>query len=116
MEFAFFSQGILPKSQTPLLFSFILFFIFWRLLKDDTKIYHYLTNDKKEIDFILQRNEKIIAVEVKSSSKVGKDDFRHIIEYQKKSSKDVLGIVFYMGENVLHINDKCVALPMGYFY
>ena len=29
----FFSQGILPKSQTPLLFSFILFFIFWRLLK-----------------------------------------------------------------------------------
>jgi len=97
-------------------------FVFNELLKhcefsiEDSKIYHYLTSDKKEIDFILQRNEKIIAIEVKSSSKVGKDDFRHIMEYQKKSSKDVLGIVFYMGENVLHINDKCVALPMGYFY
>ena len=97
-------------------------FVFNELLKhcefsmDNTKIYHYLTSDKKEIDFILQRNEKIIAIEVKSSSKVGKDDFRHIIEYQKKSSKDILGIVFYMGENVLHINDNCVALPMGYFY
>jgi predicted AAA+ superfamily ATPase len=97
-------------------------FVFNELLKhcefsiDDTKIYHYLTSDKKEIDFILQRNEKIIAIEVKSSSKVGKDDFRHIMDYQKKSSKDVFGIVFYMGENVLHINEHCVALPMGYFY
>jgi len=36
--------------------------------------------------------------------------------YQKESSKDVLGIIFYMGENVLHINDKCVALPKGYFF
>jgi len=97
-------------------------FVFNELLKhcefsmDDTKIYHYLTNDKKEIDFILQRNEEIIAIEVKSSSKVGKDDFRHIMDYQKKSSKDVFGIVFYMGENVLHINERCVALPLGYFY
>jgi predicted AAA+ superfamily ATPase len=97
-------------------------FVFTELLKhigfalDDTQIYHYLTSDKKEIDFILQRNNKIIAIEVKSSSKVGKDDFRHILDYQKNSSKDVFGIVFYMGENVLHINEKCVALPFGYFY
>ncbi len=97
-------------------------FVFNELLKhcaftmEDTKIYHYLTNDKKEIDFILERNNQIIAVEVKSSSKVGKDDFRHIIDYQKRSSKDIFGIVFYMGNNVLHINEKCVALPLGYFY
>ena len=97
-------------------------FVFNELLKhcsftiEDTKIYHYLTNDKKEIDFILERNNQVIAVEVKSSSKVGKDDFRHIMDYQRKSSKDVFGIVFYMGRNVLYINDSCVALPMGYFY
>lgn len=97
-------------------------FVFNELLKhcgftmEDTKIYHYLTNDKKEIDFILERNNRVIAVEVKSSSKVAKDDFRHIIDYQNKSSKDIFGIVFYMGNNVLHINEKCVALPMGYFY
>ena len=97
-------------------------FVFNELLKhcsfsaDDTKIYHYLTNDKKEIDFIIERQNCVIAIEAKSSSKVGKDDFRHIIEYQRKSIKDVFGIVFYMGKNVLHINEKCVALPMGYFY
>ena len=97
-------------------------FVFNELLKhiafatDDTRIYHYLTSDKKEIDFILQRNDKIVAIEVKSSSKVSKDDFKHIKEYQKSSSRDILGVVFYMGESVLHIDEKCVALPMGYFY
>ncbi|CAA6806481.1 MAG: Putative AAA ATPase [uncultured Sulfurovum sp.] len=97
-------------------------FVFNELLKhigftmDDTQIYHYLTSDKKEIDFILQRNDEIIAIEVKSSSRVGKDDFRHIMDYQKNSSKNVFGIVLYMGENVLHINEQCVALPLGYFY
>ncbi len=97
-------------------------FVFNELLKhisftiEDTKLYHYLTNDKKEIDFILQRNNQIVAIEVKSSSKVSKDDFRHIMDYQKKSSKDIFGIVFYMGEHILHINDRCVALPLGFFY
>ena len=66
-------------------------FVFNELIKhcgftiEDTKIYHYLTNDKKEIDFILEQNNRVMAVEVKSSSKVGKDDFRHIMDYQKKS-------------------------------
>lgn len=97
-------------------------FVFNELLKhigfamDDTQIYHYLTSEKKEIDFILQRNDRIIAIEVKSSSKVSKDDFRHIMDYQKRSSRDIFGVVFYMGESVLHINDNCVALPLGYFY
>ena len=97
-------------------------FVFNELIKhigfgmEDTKLYHYLTNDKKEIDFILQRNNDIIAIEVKSSSKVGKDDFRHIRDYQKKSDKNILGIVFYMGQNILQIDEQCVALPMGYFY
>jgi len=97
-------------------------FVFNELIKhigfsmEDTKLYHYLTNDKKEIDFILQRNNDIVAIEVKSSSKVGKDDFRHIRDYQKKSDKNIFGIVFYMGQNILQIDEQCVALPMGYFY
>ena len=82
----------------------------------DTQIFHYRTNDKKEIDFILKRNNKIIAIEVKSSSKISKDDFKHIKEYQTKSKEDILGVVFYMGENVLYIDDNCIAIPFGYFY
>jgi len=34
------------------------------------KIYHYRTNDKKEIDFILEKGNKIIAIEVKTSQSI----------------------------------------------
>jgi predicted AAA+ superfamily ATPase len=84
--------------------------------EENTRIYHYATRDQKEIDFILERNESMIAIEVKASSKVSKSDFRHIIDYQNRSDKEIFGIVFYLGENVLHINERCVALPIGYFY
>ncbi|MDD4855501.1 MAG: ATP-binding protein [Sulfuricurvum sp.] len=81
-----------------------------------TDIYHYRTNDKKEIDFILKRNDKIIAIEVKASMAVSKDDFKHIADFQKNSSKDVFGVVFYMGEHVLSFGEMRVAIPIGFFF
>jgi len=34
------------------------------------KIYHYRVNDKKEIDFIVEREDKILAIEVKLSKQL----------------------------------------------
>ncbi len=79
-------------------------------------IYHYRTNDKKEIDFVLEKGDKIIAIEVKSSHTVKLEHFKHIVDFQKKSSKKIIGIVFYMGEAVLPFGDgeyERYALPIA---
>ena len=87
-------------------------FIYSELLKHisyssiSVNIYHYRTNDKKEIDFILECGNKIIAIEVKSSQSIKLDAFKHIIDFQNKSSKDVVGIIFYGGETILPFGDK----------
>ena len=84
-----------------------------------TEIYHYRTNDKKEIDFILKRQNKIIAIEVKASMSVSQEDFKHIKDYQKNSKNEVTGIVLYMGEHVLPFGDeasKRYALPLSIFF
>ena len=97
-------------------------FIFSELKKhigfseDSIDIFHYRTNDKKEIDFILSRGDEMLAIEVKSSYSVGRDDFKHILELQKISKKKILGIVFYMGDQVLEIDENNVALPFGIFF
>jgi len=97
-------------------------FIFAELKKhisfavDNTDIFHYHTSDKKEIDFILSRGEQMLAIEVKASHSVGKGDFKHIFDFQKSSKKDILGIVFYMGETVLEIDEKNFAIPFGMFF
>jgi len=79
-------------------------------------IYHYRTNDKKEIDFVIEKGDTVVAVEVKSSFTVKLDSFKHIIDFQNKSSKKVIGIVFYMGEAVLPFGDEeyeRYALPIA---
>jgi len=83
------------------------------------RIYHYRTNDKKEIDFIIEKADKIVAIEVKSAQIVKKDAFRHIADFQKRSDKEVVGVVLYGGEDVLSFGDEeyvRVALPLSVFF
>lgn len=96
-------------------------FIFSELLKnisfskEDTQIFHYRTNDKKEIDFILKQGSKVVAIEVKSSSTIKKEDFKHIVDFRQRSSEDVIGVVFYAGEHIIELDPKLIAIPMSWF-
>ena len=100
-------------------------FVYSELLKHigysqiQPQVYHYRTNDKKEIDFIVEKAGKIFAIEVKSSQNIKKDAFKHIIDFQEKSSSAVVGIVFYAGDSILSFGDenhKRYALPLGVFF
>lgn len=100
-------------------------FVYSELLKHigysqaQAKIYHYRTNDKKEIDFILQKGDKIFAIEVKSSWSIKKDAFKHIADFQNRSAKEIVGIVFYGGDDILSFGDAKhprFALPLSVFF
>ena len=100
-------------------------FVYSELLKHisyahtQVQIYHYRTNDKKEIDFILQKGDTIFAIEVKSSQTVKKDAFKHIVDFQKRSKKNIVGIVLYGGEDIVPFGDemhKRYAIPLSVFF
>jgi predicted AAA+ superfamily ATPase len=78
-------------------------------------LYHYRTKDKKEIDFILEVDDRVLAIEVKQSSSIQKDDFKHIIDFQTKSPKPCLGVVLYNGERAMELGEDLLALPLGVF-
>lgn len=84
-------------------------------LQKSAQIFHYRTNDKKEIDFIIEVDNEILAIEVKQSSSVKKDDFKHIIDLQNRYDKSCLGIVFYNGDMVIEFSNNLVAIPFGVF-
>ena len=82
-------------------------------------IYHYRTNDKKEIDFIIEKSDTIFAIEVKSSLSIKKEAFKHIEDFQKKSSKEIIGIVLYAGNDIVPFGDrnyKRFAVPLSLFF
>lgn len=93
-------------------------FIFSELLKGvkysmrNTKLFFYRTTDKKEIDFIIERNQKIIAVEVKLSQTITLPDFKHIIDLKKSYKNFKSGFIFYSGENILSFGSDLFALPV----
>jgi len=94
-------------------------FVFAELLKHITysqnimELFYYRTQDKKEIDFIIKREDKILAIEVKSSYSVKQSDFKHIIDFQNRSAYEVIGLVFYHGEKVVGFGDNLFAVPFG---
>jgi len=83
-------------------------------LLDGTQIYYYRTLDKKEIDFIIERHGKVVAIEVKFAKNVSKDDCRHIIDLQRSSSSFHIGIVIYMGSHILPLGENIWAVPFGH--
>lgn len=84
-------------------------------LQKSTQMFHYRTNDKKEIDFIIEVDNELLAIEVKQSSSVSKDDFKNIIDLQSRYDKKCLGVVFYNGNMIVELSDDLVALPLGVF-
>lgn len=96
-------------------------FIFAELLKANSyaknrvNLYYYRTTDKKEIDFILEYSNKIIALEIKASKTVKKDDFKHIYNLKSELNKEFdKGIVLYMGDIFLQIDVDMFAVPIGF--
>ena len=96
-------------------------FIYDELLKANSSaskkagLYYYRTTDKKEIDFILDFGQKIVAVEIKTSKSVSKSDFKHIYHLQKEAPEIFdKGIVLYGGDTFLKLDESMYAVPFGF--
>ena len=78
-------------------------------------VFYYGTTDRKEIDFILEFGEKVVAIEVKASKSVWRDMFKHIYSLQKEIANQFdKGIVFYGGDDFLKLDENMFAVPFGF--
>jgi predicted AAA+ superfamily ATPase len=97
-------------------------FVFSELLKAvkystvPSEIFFYRTQDGKEIDFIIKRGERIIAIEIKFSKTVSKADFKHIVDLKACLQKDITGFVIYTGKHILPFGKDLYALPVGILF
>jgi len=96
-------------------------FVYDELLKANSSatqrvgLFYYRTSDKKEIDFILDYGQKVIAIEIKASKSISKSDFKHIYHLQKEIPELFdKGIVLYSGESFLRLDEKMYAVPFGF--
>jgi predicted AAA+ superfamily ATPase len=96
-------------------------FVLMEMLKQSSwsdlvlSLYHYRTASGQEIDFIIERNDgKVIAVEVKATSKIDAKDFNHIKVFADETKDKFLrGILFYTGSEIIPFSKNLIALPIN---
>ena len=83
-------------------------------ITNNGQLFHFRTNDNKEIDFIVEYGgSKIVAIEVKAKKTVQASDFKHIKELKTLTPTEfVKGIVLYLGEDIIPFGEKLFALPL----
>jgi len=76
--------------------------------------HHLRDKDSYEVDVVVQRGSRYVAIEVKAANSVHEGDFRGIKRLRELlGSQFHAGIVLYDGEHVLPFGDQLLAVPLS---
>ena len=79
-----------------------------------TELYYYRDVSDREVDFVITRGKFVVAVEVKSSVRPGKQDFKGLKHLRDKVGANfVCGVVLYTGNEVVSFGDRLYAVPVS---
>jgi len=80
-------------------------------------LYQYRDREKREIDFLVEREDgAILGIEVKASHSASSDDFKHLRWFQEKIikvKKTFIGLVLYSGDQTLSFGKDLFAVPIA---
>ncbi|MEE9392597.1 MAG: ATP-binding protein [Planctomycetota bacterium] len=79
------------------------------------RIYHFRDREKREIDFLIENQEKaLLGIEIKSGATVRKDDAKHLVWFAENLAQGPFkGIILYAGESVLSFGKNIWAVPFS---
>lgn len=83
---------------------------------DEYRLTHYRDREKREVDFIIEREDgAILGIEVKAGSVVDKAMFKHLSWFRETMTpkQAFTGIVFYTGEHVVPFGPNLWAVPIN---
>jgi len=81
------------------------------------QLYYWRTYAGKEVDFIIERGEKIVAIEVKWSQKLDSSDIAGLKDCERDlKGRHVLSILLYPGRELLALDRQTIAVPFGVFF
>ena len=83
-------------------------------LSPEYELTQYRDSDKREIDFLIERDDgAILGIEVKAG-KADSSDFRHLKWFASNMAKGAfVGVVLYSGVEVLPFGDNLFAVPLS---
>ncbi len=81
---------------------------------DRISIFHYRDLDQREVDFIIERDNKIVAIEVKAKVTMKSEDFSAMKRLKENiGSIFACGIVLNTGDRIQRMGEKLYAMPVS---
>lgn len=66
---------------------------------------------EREVDFVIEKEHKLIALEVKLSNKVNYGDIQNIMHFMNDNRACVAGLVVYTGTDLKYLTKSIIAVP-----
>lgn len=79
-------------------------------------LWHWTGQRGREIDIVAACRRRLVAIEVKASSSVSREDLRHLRWFSSRGpgvGRRVTSILLYLGNESLALGDGCFALPVS---
>jgi predicted AAA+ superfamily ATPase len=83
----------------------------------DLEVSHFRTSDKKEVDFVLEKGNDVIGIEVKLSSTPDIHDFSGLkILKEATGNRFKKGVIIYTGTEMVPFGEDLWAIPVSYLW
>lgn len=82
-------------------------------------LFHYRDRQKREIDFLIESEDgDYLGIEVKSGSRISKNDFLPMNWFKNNlvKGKSFIGIILYSGDSVLSFGKDMYGVPFGHLF
>lgn len=85
----------------------------WAGLDRQRPLLHYWRDEAdREVDFVVERGGRTLAIEVKAARRVGPDDWKHLKHFVAQYDRTCVGaILLYDGDDTLRVSDRIVVAP-----
>ena len=81
------------------------------------KLYFWRTQTGQEVDFLIERAGKVVAIEVKWGHRIGESDIKHLHRLAEDLKEKLLfSVVLYSGVESVPLGPKTVAIPFPVFF
>jgi len=82
-----------------------------------TEIYFWRTHAGREVDFLLARGDRLVAIEVKWMQRATAHDIGNIMACADDLKGRLgLAVILYAGESAIALNERVAAVPFGVFF
>ena len=80
-------------------------------LTPQAKLYYFRTTSQKEVDFIIEHGNKILAIEVKAKESPKLRDVKNLVYFMDNHPETVLGLVLHKGNEIKWLTSKILSVP-----